>query len=62
MGGVFLFQPHVIRRSLVELLANELMKLMATVAKNPRVHLSQVTSHISPFSRSRTHRTNIHTQ
>ena len=58
VGGVVLFQPHLLRRDLVEALARELSQLMATIAQDPCLPLPHLASLISPpFSSTRSRRT-----
>ena len=60
VGGVFLFQPRLLHRGLVQGLEKELCQLMETIAADPLSPLSHLASQISPpFSsamRTRTRR------
>jgi hypothetical protein len=48
MAGGLRYQPHVIRTELIESFASELLRLMAVVAEDPCVQLTDIASQIYP--------------
>lgn len=61
VGGVFLYQPHILRKELVEALQKELCQLLVAIAADPSCPLADLAPLITPpfpsSTRTRTRRT-----